>query len=121
MPGGILRIMVPDLRKMTEVYVRESGRGSKMELSGDRFVKKMGFRNIAPPQKGLYRFLFYFQDMHTHKWMYDEASLKKHISNAGFTNIRRNKRFISKIANIRKIEKNHGLIIEAEKPKHDRF
>ena len=119
MPGGFLRIMVPDLQELVLAYINESEKSVVENSASDRFIKALGFRDSEPPKGHLiYRFLFNFQDLHTHKWMYDFASLRHHLLKAGFVKISRKKRHQSKIKNIKEVEKNDGLIIEAEKPRH---
>jgi predicted SAM-dependent methyltransferase len=80
-PGGICRIVVPDLKGLAEQYL--GGR-----LSGDGFMESLNFadryKTAARGIKNLYYFLQ--GHPHHHKWMYDETTLVRLFGEAGFQN-----------------------------------
>ncbi|OGM09370.1 hypothetical protein A2Y68_00155 [Candidatus Woesebacteria bacterium RBG_13_46_13] len=112
--GGILRLMVPDLRKQVLSYLGET---KEEEIpAADSMMNKMRLRTPTRRSGNIfYQILLSLQDFHTHKWMYDEDSLRHHLLKAGFKNILKKKRLSSRIDGISKVEKNYGLILEAEK------
>lgn len=74
-PGGIIRICVPDLRKMADRYLREGDADTFVEDTMLATPTEGGFverlRNIAVGERH-------------HKWMYDEKSLCRLLSDRGF-------------------------------------
>lgn len=78
--GGVLRLVVPDLRARAERYVRE-GRG-------DDFMASLNMAGAAQARGvlGRARAAFGFSG---HRWMYDEASMAAVLTAAGFAGVRR--------------------------------
>ncbi len=83
-PGGIFRLIVPDLRARAERYVSDRGRGHGAhwfmrssglgrEVRGRGIVDRLGqmFGNAA------------------HLWLWDEESMRKALAGVGFAHIRR--------------------------------
>jgi SAM-dependent methyltransferase len=87
-PGGVCRIITPDLAPMVEYYVtaRSSGAGDR---AADELQAAMQLHPIAAPRSGwllsVYRQRTNFDD---HKWIYDERSLRALFAEAGFPNAR---------------------------------
>lgn len=81
-PGGICRVVVPDLRGMAAKYFRS-------EIAADGFVDGLNLRPRQRPKDSLLKRLYYFfqGEPHFHKWMYDEASLKRLMDSAGFSSV----------------------------------
>lgn len=83
-PGGICRIVVPDLRAAVTKYL--SSVDSDNGKCADRLMEEllMHPRNNQHGLLGKYR---RFSGFHQHKWMYDASSLKKLLEGAGFAEI----------------------------------
>lgn len=77
-PGGTIRIVVPDLARLVEIY----------NINRDANELIMSMHTCVPNAKSLQQRLRYalFGYRH-HLWMYDTASLKKLLVQAGFENI----------------------------------
>jgi SAM-dependent methyltransferase len=93
-PGGVLRVVVPDLHAFVEHY--RSG-----TLAADRFVEDLGVL-YGPGKRGLARLLAPVIEF-PHKCMYDTATMRKLLESAGFV-ARERAAFDSDIADIRSIE-----------------
>lgn len=107
-PGGVLRIMVPDLGEMSGEYSKNG--------DADRFMEALNFRDKTPPAGSwLYKMYSLGKDFHTHKWMYDSQSLVGRFKKAGFKDVRQMPELESRIGDVREIEKNHGLCVEGLK------
>ena len=74
-PGGILRIAVPDLRRMIEAYL--------IDRDADHFFQSLNIRaHSIRTLKQRVRFLF--TGDRDHRWMYDHASLVRLLLRSGF-------------------------------------
>jgi SAM-dependent methyltransferase len=111
-PGGVCRMVVPDLRYMVDQYKSRSVTPhegffpSDTTISNaDAFVLNMGFESPVPRGGGLpmrlYETLF---DFHHHKWMYDEESLAAQMSASGFVDVQRREFADSRIDGITDVE-----------------
>lgn len=85
-PGGICRIVVPDMRSMVQWYVERNGSppANGEAPRSDRLMEMLGVSSpSAPPRSilGVYRRL---TDFDRHKWMYDEPGLIALFREAGF-------------------------------------
>jgi predicted SAM-dependent methyltransferase len=120
-PGGILRLVVPDLEEMVNNYLRGKERkefNNQENLSAHKLMRGLNFRDVKHPSGGFfYKIYNCVKDFHSHKWMYDEESLIFHFKRAGFSDVRKMKLHESGIENIEKIELNKGLCIEGIKAK----
>ena len=76
-PGGVLRVVVPDLRHHAEAYLREG--------DADAFIENLYV--AVPKPVGLVGMLKYLLvgERH-HLWMYDGASLCRLLRQVGFSN-----------------------------------
>jgi len=76
-PGGIIRISVPDLSRITNEYI----------LSGDAdsFVERL---NIVSPKPKTWRHMIQYLVVgpRNHHWMYDASSLCRLLESTGFKN-----------------------------------
>jgi SAM-dependent methyltransferase len=85
-PGGLLRVVVPDLTQIVAVYHQASAAGD--EHAADTF-----FENLWVVDKGLTRYPRWFRPLKAflrtdvHRWMYDRASLTALLGQAGFVQI----------------------------------
>jgi len=77
-PGGILRSIVPDMRKIATLYLEHPGDDAATD-----FVRWSGLGEETPTP--LLRRLF---GNSRHRWMWDEKSLAQALRSAGFSRIR---------------------------------
>ncbi len=110
-PGGILRIVVPDLRAIVEEYL------------GSGPLKNPRTESETPASSHLlYRIYDAWQDFHSHKWMYDADSLISLFKRTGFEQVERRECHNSRIAGIQQVEdpsrllKGAGVCVEGVKP-----
>ena len=115
MPGGVLRIRVPDnfgfwrryVTEFEEAFARPRG---DWTTSHERFVK-MFFNDICVSRPWL-------NSMgHYHKWMFDEITLIRIFEDAGFVETERCRKHDSRIPDIASVESREDLIVEGIKPK----
>ena len=126
--GGILRLVVPDLRSIAMDYLQSippAGQSySEGGVSaGDHFCRRLDMR---PPHAAtgpfLYRLYSALKDFHTHKWMYDAESLRNHMKRAGFEKVTLKSFLESSIPGIEEVEKEErfgdhaGICLEGNKP-----
>lgn len=111
-PGGIVRIVVPDLKAFTQDYLNRN-------TSADTYLEKLRLRQTGPPTNLVLRIYNKLNDTNSHKWMYDKNSLTHYLKLAGFKNIQSKKLYQSKIIDIRQIEQpgrlSDAICLEAEK------
>ena len=76
--GGILRIVVPDIKKLSDAYL--------IDKDSDKFLEDslLACPSITTLKEKIY---FLFIGFRHHQWMYDFTSLKRLIANHGFNNI----------------------------------
>ena len=85
-PGGICRLVVPDLAAMIQRYLQGASVSTSGGNAGDRLMEEMLVHpsSRAPGTLGLYHRLLGF---HQHKWMYDAGSLTALLREAGFEEV----------------------------------
>jgi SAM-dependent methyltransferase len=126
-PGGILRLVVPDLRAVVDEYLGErpfaDNEQKAAELRADRANERLGLRDRhAPRGNPAYRTYAAVKDFHSHKWMYDAESLTARFEAAGFAGVRERGYLESGIEGIEEVELRHrvvdecGLCVEGAKP-----
>jgi ubiquinone/menaquinone biosynthesis C-methylase UbiE len=126
-PGGVIRLVVPDLRSMTTNYLKNKNGGSlspdEKIAAADKLNEMLGFRDPTPPHGNfLFRFYYLWKDFHHHKWMYDSDSLIHYVEEAGFTAVCERGYLQSEIQGIEEIEEpgrvleGAGICIEGKKP-----
>jgi predicted SAM-dependent methyltransferase len=77
-PGGHIRIAVPDLRRRVDKYLADG--------DADKFLDSMYL--AVPTPRGIFRKLKYLVvGARHHAWMYDEVSLSKLLVAAGFKEV----------------------------------
>ena len=76
--GGIIRIVVPDLYKQVKEYLQHK--------DADAFIEKT-LLTRPKPKSLLSKLKFLFLGERNHQFMYDENSLIKLISSAGFADV----------------------------------
>jgi hypothetical protein len=125
-PGGVVRIVVPDLNSMVRDYVQgKNGRNdpcSKKTSAADHLNERLGFRGAARPAGNpIFKFYAIWKDFHSHKWMYDSESLRCYMERAGFSAVREKGYLESEIPGIEEIEEAErvlngaGICIEGKK------
>lgn len=125
-PGGIIRMVVPDLRAIIFEYLGQGQLGripQGISNPADICVYRLLLRDREPPSGNLvYRIYNALKDFHSHKWMYDAESLIRHFESAGFIDVREETFLQSRIEGIEKIESadrvlnGAGICVEGIKP-----
>jgi SAM-dependent methyltransferase len=108
-PGGVLRVIVPDLEAIIREYRGERPFGelspAQQAMSpADLLNERLLMRWPSPGGQGLYRIYRSWQDFHTHKWMYDAASLSALFASVGFSDIQQKTSGESLIPDIATVE-----------------
>jgi predicted SAM-dependent methyltransferase len=126
--GGVLRIVVPDLRTIVEEYLGNAAskgqRGDSEAIRpADRMNQRLLMRWPTPSSSYLlYRVYNSWQDFHSHKWMYDADSLIALFNRTGFVQVERRECHDSRIAGIPEVEDQSrildgaGVCVEGVKP-----
>ncbi|OLE67678.1 MAG: hypothetical protein AUI36_06350 [Cyanobacteria bacterium 13_1_40CM_2_61_4] len=127
-PGGVLRVVVPDLQAIVREYLGEgpfhsSRCGTSGVTSADRMNQRLLLRTPQTPSGNLlYRIYAAIKDFHSHKWMYDATSLASHLRSAGFVEVHEMALHESCIAGIEEVEdpsrvlNGEGFCVEGVKP-----
>jgi SAM-dependent methyltransferase len=126
-PGGVIRIVVPDLRPIVQEYLGERPFHNSDEFAAmapaDRMNRRLHFRNPNPPRGNVVlRVYAALTDFQTHKWMYDATSLVGHLRVAGFDDVEQRDFRVSRISDIDRIEhparvlRGEGVCVEGLKP-----
>jgi len=114
-PGGHLRINVPDNYKFWKRYCDEYEKiinTPKGEWRNENLTKciDMFFENICVTKPILGSM------GHYHKYAYDEVTLTLEMENVGFINVKRRELHDSYISNIEAVERRAYLVVEGSKP-----
>jgi predicted SAM-dependent methyltransferase len=119
-PGGVVRLVVPDLHAMVENYLKCRRDGDKG--AADTLNERLAFRSPAPPAGNiLTRSYAVWKDFHSHKWMYDSDTLTHYLEVAGFREVSRKEFLSSDISGIEEVEQpsrvldGAGICIEGKK------
>ena len=92
-PGGILRLVVPDLELLIREYTEAAqtkGQTGHGELPADVFVRGLLMVREAAPRGLVDRWFKPVLGKHTiHCWVYDWQSLRARFLEIGFTNVKR--------------------------------
>ena len=110
--------MVPDLQDFIQQYLKQKQENAKKnKYPADILMENLLLRpSNAPTGNWMYRIYDNLKDFHSHKWMYDEESLKGRLEKAGFCEVSKKSVYESRISDIRVVELNHGLCVEGIKP-----
>lgn len=115
-PGGIVRIVVPDIKTIVREYQGERpfGELAPRERSlppADLLNERLLMRWPSPSKRHfLYRIYESWQDFHSHKWMYDEQSLTSLLCSVGFVDVQSRTYAESLIPNIAEIEDSSRIL-----------
>ena len=126
-PGGVLRMVVPDLHataiaylKLTDSYdLRNSGNPTPADWLNSRLLLR---EPNAARGNFLHKLYTNLKDLHSHKWMYDAPSLGAEFSKSGFVEVGQMQLHDSRVAGIEEVEdKNRvlngeGICVEGVKP-----
>jgi len=126
-PGGVIRLVVPDLRSIVTTYLKAKNGGTQSlperVAAADKLNEKLAFRSPVPPRGNLLlKFYNLWKDFHHHKWMYDSDSLMRYLEEAGFTAVTEKGYLQSEIPGIEEVEEAHrvldgeGICVEGKKP-----
>ncbi len=84
--GGIFRCVVPDLEYAANLYLEQLKSGDAN--ASIHFIGNTTLLGIDDRPQGVKGLLTTFLGNSHHLWMWDAASLKKELANAGFTSVR---------------------------------
>jgi len=84
-PGGLFRVIVPDLDAIIAAYLKDAGNGAE---AAHGFVRGLGI-GAERSRVGLRARLREALSNARHQWMWTEASLRTELTVAGFTDITR--------------------------------
>jgi SAM-dependent methyltransferase len=84
-PGGICRIVVPDLNVAVQQYLSNFSQ-PEITDAADRLMDELGLYPRAP-KPGFLGAYQNFTSFHNHKWIYDTKSLKQLLIEAGFSDV----------------------------------
>ena len=85
-PGGIFRMVLPDLEVLCREYVNEVNK--KNPISSLRFMND-SLLGVTERDRGLKQFLIKKLGNSKHLWMWDYYSLSEELREVGFSDIRR--------------------------------
>ena len=127
-PGGVVRMVVPDLRPLVEGY--HTGVFPKWVNDfpcnpdrADRLVNGLLMRSQEAPKGSLFSRTFDAMfDFHSHKWMYDGPSLASRLVAAGFAEVANKGYLDSRIKGVGEVEQairvenGAGVVAEGVRP-----
>jgi ubiquinone/menaquinone biosynthesis C-methylase UbiE len=128
-PGGVARIVVPDLKAQVQDYLGQRSVSWPDEPFVPRTAADRLNRNlcISPPARRggslPYRLYQSLTDRNSHKWMFDADSLAYHMRQAGFQDVGERQYLDSRIADIGDVEQSgrllegQGVAVEGVKPR----
>ena len=119
-PGGVCRVVVPDLGAIIERYLQRQAPGEGTSGAGDRLMEELLVHPAAPAPGalGTYHRLLGF---HQHKWMYDARSLSGLLREAGFADVSARPCLagdlpgLAAIEDPRRVENGAGVAVEGRK------
>jgi predicted SAM-dependent methyltransferase len=101
-PGGVIRIIVPDLAQIVDNYLSYKERVP--HLAAKKLLEETLYFEIPVPNS-LHGFIkFHFKRKNNHHFLYDKASLAHQLEQAGFHDISEKNYGISNIENIKEID-----------------
>jgi predicted SAM-dependent methyltransferase len=122
-PGGIIRLVVPDLHQLAKIYIDEYKSGNKSATRDFLYWMNLCRDNTYPKNKSIIvKIINFLQDYpHQHKYMYDFTSLSQILSDNKYTDLQQATYSQSKyIPEINQVEyTSEGVVsiyIEAKKP-----
>lgn len=122
--GGVLRIVVPDLRAAAADYLAGRVHPLTWHPEGlrigpcEEFNLRVMYHETEPPGGGLILRSYRLHNaFHQHKWMYDEEAVLRSFADAGFVDCARRGFLESRIAEVKDVEardrvEDGGLVVE---------
>jgi SAM-dependent methyltransferase len=111
-PGGILRLVTPDLAAIAKEYLRLSG--TAPDSAASRMNELLACHPpLRLPPASAYALYQHFFDYHRHFRLFDEAGLRALLAQNGFSSIRRCTRDQSEIIALEEVEALDSLAPEA--------
>jgi len=124
-PGGICRVVIPDLQSMVRSYAERvrSSSAHGDEPGSERLMEMLGMSSRSTPPRSVLGFYRRVTDFERHKWMYDEAGLSALLRESGFTGPRAcgslqsdiPSDVLAAVENPDRIEGGAGICVEARK------
>lgn len=84
-PGGVLRLIVPDLRTRAELYLQQVAAGDPEAASNFMRYSVLGMEERP---RGMIRLIRRTFSGTSHLWMWDRISMRAELERAGFVSIR---------------------------------
>ncbi len=112
-PGGIVRLVVPDLEHIILGYTQGKMLSTQEEAAelantvNRRLLMHLESPPTANPFLLVYRTLY---DLHSHKWMYDAASLIYLMQQSGFIDVEQREYLDSRITDIKDLEQSSRVL-----------
>ncbi len=121
-PGGILRVIVPDLDSIIDAYQKRRESGADMAEANQIFIRSLGMWPAQIPRVPWWiRWFRGRYDKNLHRWVYNHHQLVDLLRHSGFVDICTKEAFDSRIADIEAIENQQrlegALCLEALKPR----
>jgi len=85
-PGGIFRLVVPDLKIRAQQYIERLDSG---QAEANAWFMRAAHLGLESPPRGLAAFARSTFGRSAHLWMWDESALAAALDKTGFVNIRR--------------------------------
>lgn len=101
-PGGVIRIIVPDLEQMIDGYILN--KKNIPDQAARKLFNDSLYFEIPIPDSLMGMLKFYFKKKNNHAFLYDKEGLKYQLTQAGFTDIRSCSFGESRIENIIEID-----------------
>lgn len=122
-PGGSMRLVMPDLYLHAKEYVNTYSHNDSKPAENFMWALNLHKGGQYPPNRPVHNFLGALQGFpHQHKFMYDQATLKKLVESVGFNNIvyleYGQSKYINNIIQVefdRKLSYGNSLYLEAQK------
>jgi predicted SAM-dependent methyltransferase len=111
-PGGLLRIVTPDLWEVIAAYER----GGSARPRADVFMENLMTFREPEGAKGAQRLAGKLFGGSAHQWLYDEESLRALLEEGGFVAIVRRDYRTGETPDLEKLETRTGLVMEARAP-----
>jgi predicted SAM-dependent methyltransferase len=122
-PGGIIRLVVPDLHQLAKNYIDEYKSGNKSATRDFLYWMNLCRDNTYPKNRStIVKIINFLQDYpHQHKYMYDFTSLSQMLSDSKYIDLQQasyaQSKYISEINQVEYTSEGVASIyIEAKKP-----
>ena len=116
-PGGILRLVVPNVRDAVEDYLKSNAPDAALTLN-----RRLYYRQLEECRSMIYSVYLGFTDFHYHRFMYDPPQLISLLQASGFGSVSEKSFLESRINEIADVEsetrigRNKGFVVEGVRP-----